>query len=257
MAGETIERSTTAPPSDDPNVVVYWDQAHRYTPGPRHRRRMIRGIVRGLRPVEVLDAGCGQPLLLDELVSRCGVRGFGCDISDQVMDESQESHPAEEFKVVNLETGRWPGDRQFDLVISTETIEHIDDWRAAVHNLAAMARDHLLITVPGGKRRSIDRQLGHFRHYSASDIVGALDKEGFDAVLVRNWGFPFYDLYRAAIEKVGGERVYDSIATSKPYGLGKRLLTHALYALFFLNDPFKRGDQLIVLGRRRREVASA
>src|SRR5947209_2086163 len=46
------------------NVVADWDDAHRYTPAPRHRRRLILKWVSGLDFADVLDAGCAQPYLL-------------------------------------------------------------------------------------------------------------------------------------------------------------------------------------------------
>ena len=46
------------------NVVAQWDDAHRYTPAPRHRRRLILDLLAGLDFADCLDAGCAQPFLL-------------------------------------------------------------------------------------------------------------------------------------------------------------------------------------------------
>src|SRR5205085_2484617 len=71
--------------SHDTNVAVGWLNAHRYTPAPRHRRRLIMNLLKGLEFRDCLDAGCAQRFLLEDIVERFGVEGFGCDISDEII----------------------------------------------------------------------------------------------------------------------------------------------------------------------------
>src|SRR3954471_12098930 len=160
------------------NVVARWDDAHRYSPAPRHRRRLIARALRDLAPAEVLDAGCGQPFLLAELRARLGVPCYGCDVSEAVIEDPAWQGVAEELRVVDLERETWPDGRTFDAVVCGELLEHIGDWRAAWRNVAAMTRRHLLVTVPGGRRRPMDAIVGHHRHFTVADIADALRAEG-------------------------------------------------------------------------------
>ena len=66
-----------------------------------------------------------------------------------------------DFEAIDLAREGWPGDRTFDLVVCSETLEHIADWRDALANLTAMTEPLLLITVPTGKVRPVDRLMGH------------------------------------------------------------------------------------------------
>jgi SAM-dependent methyltransferase len=226
------------------NVVAEWDDAHRYSPAPRHRRRLIVSLLRQAGATEVLDAGCGQPFLLEELRVKLGVPCSGCDVSDAVVAQW-----GGDLRVVDLERERWPDGRTFDAVVCTEVLEHIDDWRAALHNVGAMARTHLLITVPGGKRRPMDAIVGHRRHFTVPQVVGALREQGFEPVVARRWGWPLHTLYRWAISRAGAERMYRSFGTER-YSRAQIALSNALYAAFFANDPFRRGDQIVVLAKR-------
>jgi SAM-dependent methyltransferase len=234
------------PGLEDPaNVVHGWDEAHRLSPAPRHRRRLVLDIVRRLPLRDCLDAGCGQPYLLEDLQRELGLETYGCDLSERTVEDSVGRPVAREFRVLDLAKETWPG-RSFDLVICSEVLEHIPDWRAAVANLARMARRYIVITVPTGKVRAMDRMVGHTQHFAGPELIGALRAAGCRPLAVRRWGFPFHSLYRIAISSQA-ERVYDAFGASQGYGAGRKAVSEALYRLFFLNDLFRTGDALIVL----------
>jgi len=231
------------------NVVAAWDDAHRYSPAPRHRRRLIVSALRGLGVTEVLDAGCGQPFLLAAVRAQLGVPCYGCDVSEAVVEDPAWAGVAKELRVVDLEREAWPDGRTFDAVVCSEVLEHIGDWRAALRNVAAMTRRHLLVTVPGGRRRPMDAIVGHHRHFTVADIAGAVRAEGLTPVSARRWGFPLHTLYRWTISRVGAERMYETFGTER-YSRTQIALSDALYAAFFVNDAFRRGDQVVVVARR-------
>jgi hypothetical protein len=232
---------------NEKNIVAQWDDAHRFTPAPRHRRRLIMRMIADLGFRDCLDAGCAQPFLLREIVERFKVAGFGCDISDTVMTANQQAMPACAFRALDLSREVWPG-RTFDLVISSEVLEHIPEWQRALANLVRMSHRHLLITVPSGTMRQMDRMVGHHRHFQGPELLAALEDNGAQIVAVRRWGFPLHSLYKSAISTLSPETLYNSFAGTR-YSLGQRLVSEALYTLFHLNDFANAGDQLFVLAR--------
>jgi hypothetical protein len=233
------------------NVVAQWDHAHRYTPAPRHRRRLLLDMLAGLEFVDCLDAGCAQPFLLQAIVERFGVLGFGCDVADQVMAQNQEALPGCTFRVVDLTRETWPGGRQFDLVVCSEVLEHLADWKAAVANLVQMARKDLVITVPSGPMRAMDRMVGHLQHFRGAELCAALEEQGSVIQTVRFWGFPMHTLYKSLISALSPAKVYTAFSGGQSYGPGKKLLSQLLYGLFFANDLFSSGYQLFVHARPR------
>jgi SAM-dependent methyltransferase len=240
------------------NVAVNWDEPHRYTPTSRHRRRLLLRLIADLKFDDCLDAGCAQPYLLQEIIRGRGARGFGCDISDQVIARNAERAPEFQFAVVDLERETWPDDQKFDLVICSETLEHIPDWHAAVLNLVRMSRRHLLITVPGGKLRQTERRLGHHRHYQGPELLTALTQAGCEVSVFRRWGFPMQTLYKALINALAPDTLYDAFCSAnRGYSRMQKLIAHTLYGLFFINDLFSSGDQLIVLASKPSQTPSA
>ena len=236
--------------ANEKNVVAAWDDAHRYTPAPRHRRRLILQMLHGLDFADCLDTGCAQPFLLQEIMQRRGVAGFGCDVSDQVMAENRRILPEAEFRVVDLTNEILPNGKVFDLVICSEVLEHIAHWQKAVTNLAKMTRKHLLITVPGGPLREMDRLVGHHQHFAGPELQRAIEESGLTVRQMRYWGFPFHSLYKTLISRLSPAQIYSAFSGGKSYGWAKRAFSRMLYLLFFVNDLSEAGDQLLIHAER-------
>jgi hypothetical protein len=211
---------------------------------------LLLRIISQLEIADMLDAGCAQPFLVEEVVQHLGVQAHGCDISDEVMQAAEGTVPGAEFRALDLAHEVWPGDRQFDLVVCSETLEHVPDWKPALSNVVRMSRRYVLITVPTGPIREVDRLMGHHRHYEARDIESEIVRNGCRAIRVRSWGFPVHSAYRAAVERFGSEKIYDSFAEGRDYTWTQKAVSNALYALFFINDAFRSGTQLIVLAEK-------
>lgn len=102
-------------------------------------------------PLRVLDVGCTgpQPLnLWEPLLPNAGrFRLVGVDIAGLDRTELRARElglDIELHRAGALELSRRFGASSFDAVVSTQVLEHIRDWRGAVHELAAVVR-------PGGR----------------------------------------------------------------------------------------------------------
>jgi len=240
---------------NEKNIVATWDDAHRYSPAPRHRRRLILKLLKSLDFADCLDAGCAQPFLLEEITRRFNVPGCGCDISDKVMAESQMKFPHLQFLPLDLTQQRWPNERQFDLVVCSEVLEHIPAWPTVLHNLVKMTRKHLLITVPSGKIRAMDKMVGHHQHFQGPELRAELERNGCEVVKLFKWGFPVHALYKRMISNVAPETLYGQFAEGS-YGPFKKVVSELLYAGFYFNQ-FDAGDQLFALARKSAEARAA
>jgi len=230
------------------NIAFQWSDAHRFSPAPRHRRRIILNILKKLDFHSCLDTGCAQPYLLEVLLKE-GKLAFGCDISDEVIRANKNTFPGMQFEEVDISKETYPFNKKFDLVISSEVLEHIEDWRSAVKNLIQMSRRYLLITVPTGKVHNMDRLVGHFRHYNYEVLRDEIEKNNFKVVFYKYWGMPFHAIYKYLISFGSYEKAYQGFAAKK-YGITQKLISHFLYLLFYFNDIFHSGSQLFILGER-------
>ena len=206
--------------ADEGALVHKWDAAHYYSPAPRHRRRLILKWIAPLEFRDVLDAGCAQPYLLEEIAKRHHVAVYGCDVSAEVIAQNRRRLPGAEFEVVDLATSQWPGGRQFDLVICSEVIEHIANWADALRRVASMARCYVLVTVPSGRIYPIDRLVGHVRHFDRGELNRELERFGFSVLRAAHWGTPMHTLYKVLINRINPRMMYEEFAASS-YGFGK------------------------------------
>jgi SAM-dependent methyltransferase len=227
-----------------------WDYSHKYTPAPRHRRRMILNILDKLHFNSCLDIGCAQPYLLLKL-RKYGCKLAGCDISKPVIEDSKKKHPDMEFFVVDLSKEMDQSVDGYDIVICSEVLEHIDNYQLAIKNLCNLSKDYVLITVPSGKMYPSDKAVGHYRHFELSMLTNELNKNRFEPVIVHKWGFPFQSFYRWFLNLVGTDKINDEFL-NKEYGFVKKIFCDILYVLFYINDLFHSGNQIIILARKEK-----
>jgi 2-polyprenyl-3-methyl-5-hydroxy-6-metoxy-1,4-benzoquinol methylase len=105
-------------------------------------------VTRGMR---VLDAGCGNGATGAEYI-KLGCAVVGVDLSVSGVEIARQAHPAARFEVIELDAGVLGrlNESPFDLVVSTEVIEHLYDPRAYVRGCFAALRSpgRLVVTTP-------------------------------------------------------------------------------------------------------------
>lgn len=223
-----------------------WDDFFVYNPASRHRRMIIKGLLRGLGVPfkKILDIGCGSGRMLEELHAEFKSAIYGMEPNCTSAEERLKS-VLNGFYPLDIEKSAL--DATFDLVMMTEVLEHTEDDAKALANVAKMAGRFLLLTVPAGPVRSTDVTMGHKRHYTAAALRGLAERSGFRTLACFAWGFPFHSIYRALLDVAPGQVV--SAFGQHRYGPLQKLILNLIYPFFFLNSS-KRGCQLFYLGEK-------
>ena len=144
----------------------------------------------------ILDAGCGGGVFSFELAKRHPqATVIGVDMEADLVDRANTM--AQRAGLTNCrfeqrDVTRLPYDRAFDLVVSVDNLEHVEDDVTAMRDLYAALRPGgtLVVHVPGYERRWLmfGRRVnfdvpGHVRPgYHAGELVERLDKAGFEVV---------------------------------------------------------------------------
>lgn len=218
-----------------------WGDANKRGPFHRHLRRLIMSLIRPLNFKSVLDVGCGQGVLLDELRAEFPqIAVNGTEISELGLEVARKTLPDGRFWSLDAAKECLP--EQFDLVICSEVLEHIPDDVSAIKHLAQMTGRYLIISTPQGRMRRFEPEMvGHVRNYAHGELVRKLEQSGMRVLKVIEWGFPFYSpIYRDVLELTNAQ------GTRGELGVVRRAISVAMYYLFLLNS-WKRGDEIVVL----------
>jgi len=131
-----------------------------------------------------LDIGCGAGELACTLVEK-GMKGTAVDFSKDAI------------KIANsMRDNR--GIKKSDLVSCFEVLEHIENDKKFLKELANYSNKYILISVPAKQKLydSSDESVGHFRRYEKPDLLKKIADANLDVVKFVNYGYPFTDIVR-------------------------------------------------------------
>jgi SAM-dependent methyltransferase len=179
--------------------------------GPRHelRERLLLDLLLAASPgPQVLDAGAGQGTMSRRLIER-GFDVTSTDVSPEAVEVLREQLGA---RVRTADLTALPfEDESFDAVVLGEVLEHVEDDRAALREVARVLRPGgvLALSVPGNPARfgPSDRWAGHHRRYARGELVEKVGVAELAVIRCSAWGFPVSALYhRHVYERYVGRR---------------------------------------------------
>jgi len=97
----------------------------------------------------VLDFGCGEGLLLQELKKRNVYFKYllGIDLREDALEQARSLHSDYVFEIKNIL--EWEcNPKSFDLIIASEVLEHLIEPEPVMAKLAELSSRDLLLTVP-------------------------------------------------------------------------------------------------------------
>jgi SAM-dependent methyltransferase len=123
-----------------------------YTPVAfRHyvRRLALLEVLAGLEFTTALDVGCAEGFFMNAIRHRFGANVWGVDISTVAV---AKAHQRWNLPTAAAEATRLPfPDGSFDVVYSTEVIEHVLDPELMLAELRRVARGTVLVTTPASQ----------------------------------------------------------------------------------------------------------
>jgi len=143
-------------------------------------------------PRSVLDVGCGEGVLTHKWALALGdKRIVGIDLDDPKLlaEQATRQAPNLEYKVMKAENMPFSDD-EFGLASAIEVLEHVPDPAHTVAEMARVAKDHLLVSVPreplwrglnlarGAYVKDLGNTPGHVNHWSKRSFVKLLSQHG-------------------------------------------------------------------------------
>jgi 2-polyprenyl-3-methyl-5-hydroxy-6-metoxy-1,4-benzoquinol methylase len=135
--------------------------------------------IRATAPDSILDVGCGEGIVTERMAKLTAARTVGVDLGDQRLRDhwGRREGPGLSFEAASAYDLPFEDDA-FDCVCALEVLEHLERPRAALAELARVARGTLLLSVPrepiwrivhmlaGRDLRQLGNTPGHVNHWS-------------------------------------------------------------------------------------------
>ena len=143
----------TAASRPDPLRDFYEYEADTYSITPEnepafvHRRELVRRMLPRDVGASVLDVGCGDGSLAQDLAARTGARLFATDLAWKRVVRARQRVSG--LRATQTSIYELPyRDGSFQLVTCTDLLEHLDDPERAMRELVRVSARHVLVTVP-------------------------------------------------------------------------------------------------------------
>jgi hypothetical protein len=160
------------------------------------KARYIMALLRrnALKPSTVCEVGCGAGEILNQLSTvhgawfEDGVRFDGYDIAPQAI-EMAASRASERVHFHNRDL--FEVDARFDLMLTCDVIEHVEDYFTFLRRLRPKATHHVFhiplemssqMVAQGSPLIWARRAVGHIHHFNKDTAVAALEDTGYEVV---------------------------------------------------------------------------
>lgn len=143
-----------------------------------NRIKTIKALV-GENPGRILDCGCGEGHLLEQL---SGIK-YGVDLSDVALKRARERNPDADIRQADLKNLPF-SDNFFAVTTCSEVLEHIPDYKKAIHELVRVTRygGKIIVSVPNERNWTLGRLImmrfpirleDHINSFKYDDLVEA------------------------------------------------------------------------------------
>jgi SAM-dependent methyltransferase len=175
----------------DENLTSWWVGA---------RNRLFKFLVlKNLnknKTTQLLEVGCGVGDFIKHLSSEEKLEITGSEIYIKGLKYAKRKLPDINFIQLDIAQGRI--DKYYDLIISFDVLEHIEDDLAAISNIESMLKKDgtLILSVPQHQFMwsSIDDIVKHKRRYSKKDLINKLNKNGLEVEYSTSFVFTLFPL---------------------------------------------------------------
>jgi SAM-dependent methyltransferase len=120
----------------------------------------ILRLLEEIRFSSFLDVGCAEGYLVNLVQRLFGAKGYGVDIASSGVRRARDLYaiPGVAADALHLP---FP-DQSFDVVMSSETLEHVADPGAVIREMMCVARHYLILSTPAARaEEEVEEHLKH------------------------------------------------------------------------------------------------
>lgn len=220
------------------------------SPATIYRHKMLVKKIRDLRSKDILDAGCGSGELIISLLKNLeNVNLSGFDVSTEVINQNKRRIKGVKFFTQDLTVKANPT-KFYDLVLCSEVIEHLKDWKTAIYDLAQFTKKsgYVIVTTQSGTRHHHHLELGHLKHFTLDEINSELKKNGLRIVESFYSGWPFMN-FQYLLTDMFYKKIEKTVFKAKRQSLFMKLVFGVFNFLYPISSKSK-GPQIFIVAKK-------
>lgn len=250
--------------------------AHNWVPAPRfllRRSRILKHLPVAQGDQRLLEVGCGAGALVCDFRS-LGYSCYAVEISKEALTIALDVHDFDPGVRISSSLPE-PKNGLFDVLVSCEVLEHIEDDYTALKSWSQLLKPGglAILSAPSDPKRfgANDISVGHFRRYTVAGFSELCRAAELEPVHFESYGYPFVRITEIAREKLkasnptvegdekrlkattqsGVERIQEKkIFSFLDTGIGRiSFRTMDLFQRIFLK--FEIGNGMLCLARRK------
>lgn len=160
--------------------------------------RNLLSLISTKKVESILDVGCGEGFTLNRLrENKIGSSWEGIEYSDIAIELGKKTYP--ETKITKGSIYELPyKDNSFDLVLSTEVLEHLEDPQKGLKELIRVSKRYVMVSVPNeplfmfaqfvrGKNWSrLGNDIEHINHWTFWQFKNFVKKQNIKVLTTRH-----------------------------------------------------------------------
>jgi 2-polyprenyl-3-methyl-5-hydroxy-6-metoxy-1,4-benzoquinol methylase len=239
---------------EEVNYETFWDnnESHSKHPSVRLRNRFIKKTLLKLKFDTLTDVGCGDGVLVKTIADLFPSKKYSAsDFSSRVIEMNSDRYPGIDFFHCDI-SEKQKFEKTYDVVVCSEVIEHLKDWKTALDNLFGMTAEkgHLILTTQSGKRYKSDINVGHLQHFKLKELVDYLHSLGYTTEKAYKKGYPFYNLQKWVYQLFENKAKDFQTGNTGKSVIGN-LVFKITYFLFMLSPRSSSlGPQIFILAKK-------
>lgn len=146
------------------------------------------------KDISILDLGCGGGSFLAYLHDKLGFQNvMGVDLNDKAVNFAVKYR---KLNVQKIDANHLSKEQKFDLVISTENIEHVNEINAYMNNVSRLIKrnGYLLLTTPYNDKWATTFYGIHGDHYCAPNHLNYFNLNSL-SFLLKKYNYKIIDIY--------------------------------------------------------------
>ena len=150
------------------------------------------------KELKMIDIGAGSGLMIKHFMN-LGYEVAGIELDPKLVAKMKKDKKLKGLRLEQGDITKLKGKEEYDVVVSNDVIEHIEDDRKAIKNLWTFVKPGgmLIITVPAHSFLYCQRDeaWGHFRRYDRGDLVKKVAETTGTVKFITYWNFIGFFVY--------------------------------------------------------------